>query len=122
MQVTVKFVNPAKEGKKFSNIKGQDDVAYFFKKGAFEFNKGSSYDLDLKDEKWGDSHVKVIQGVKTAAAPAAPNGGEHTGLTEAELRFVSNIVGSAIEAGKCSEPDEVSLWAKAARATLKELA
>lgn len=42
-------------------------------------------------------------------------------LTEPELRFVSNVIGSAIAAKTIVSPLEISVWAKAAAATVKEL-
>lgn len=122
MQVTAKFVNPPKEGKKYGNIKGQDDTAYWFKRDAFSFEKGKTYDLSLKTEKWGENSVQVITAVAPVGATAPGNGGEHDGLTEPELRFISNVVGTAIESKTITSPEEISLWAKAARATLRELA
>ena len=45
-------------------------------------------------------------------------GGE---LTEPQLRFVSNVVGSAIMAKTLTDPIQISIWAKAAALTVREL-
>ena len=45
----------------------------------------------------------------------------HTSLTDAELRFISNVVGQGILAKTIDNPLLISVWAKAARETLREL-
>ncbi len=42
-------------------------------------------------------------------------------MDESELRFVSNVVGSAITGGACKEPTQVLSWAKAAQGALHAL-
>lgn len=42
-------------------------------------------------------------------------------IDEAELRFISNVVGSAISAGTLKEPQDVTKWAIAARGALGAL-
>ena len=42
-------------------------------------------------------------------------------LTEPELRFVSNCVGSAIMAKALNDPAELGIWTKAAAAAVKEV-
>ncbi len=56
------------------------------------------------------------QPANTASAPST--GGK---LTEPELRFVSNVVGSAIMAKTLTDPMEIGTWAKAAAAAVKEV-
>ena len=82
-----------------------------------------SFDDDVKFGKWVKSWAYATNAApQPPAAPVAEHGGEHTGLTEAEMRFISNVVGQAILAKTISTPLEISVWAKAARMTLKELA
>ena len=40
-------------------------------------------------------------------------------LTEAEMRFVSNCVGSAISSGACKSPADIAQWYRSAKAALK---
>ena len=42
-------------------------------------------------------------------------------LAEPELRFVSNVVGSAIMAKSLTDPQDIGVWAKAAAAAVKEI-
>lgn len=43
------------------------------------------------------------------------------GLDEASLRFISNVVGSALAAGKIETPIQVAAWVRAARKALAQL-
>lgn len=60
-------------------------------------------------------------------APQAPSNGAGPvfpippAYDEAELRFISNVVGSALTAGKLSAPHEVTVWALAAQRALGAL-
>lgn len=86
---------------------------------------GMEIDAIIEDGNYGPwiAKYKVTTAAPAQAPATAPvNGGDHHGLTGDELRFVSNIVGTAIQAGKLTDPAEISAWAKAARMTLKELA
>lgn len=51
---------------------------------------------------------------QNASAPAAPP----AYIEEASLRFISNVVGSAIAAGTIKQPGQVSAWFEAAKAAL----
>lgn len=86
--------------------------------------KGKMIEFEiLPDEGYGEWIGKWSFANGTTQAPAqADNGGAHEGLTEAEMRFVSNVVGQAILAKTITTPLEIPSWAKAARETLKELA
>ena len=89
--------------------------------------QGKAIDFDFdSDPKFGDwikswmyDHVASVASTVTASKPA--NGGDHSGLTEAEIRFISNVVGQAIVAKTITDPLVISQWAKAARQVLKEL-
>ena len=62
------------------------------------------------------------QASNTAPRVSAPQQDTPTSrLSEPELRFVSNCVASAITAKTLTDPMEVSVWAKAAAAAVKEL-
>lgn len=128
MQVRAKFVNEAKPGKKFGSIVGEDDTRYPCPAALVgQFIKGHVYEVAIKNETWDGKAVQIVQ----SASPLTPanqpaggggNGGDHSGLTEAEMRFISNVVGQAILAKTINDPMTISVWAKAARNTLKELA
>ena len=135
--ITLKYVNPAAEGKKFGSVVDLGDTKYLVAAGLVgRFVKGGSYEVSLEQQDWNGKSVTLIKGiesVRTAHAPEraaevaqkaanrpleASTGGR---LTEPELRFVSNVVGSAITAKTLTDPLEVSVWAKAAAAAVKEL-
>lgn len=85
--------------------------------------KGKSIDFTAEDTDFGlwIKSWAYAQSATTQNGTAGEHGGEHPGLTEAEMRFVSNVVGQAILAKTITDPLVISQWAKAARATLKEL-
>ena len=122
MNSITKFVNPAKVGKKFGSIVDLNDVRYPCPADLVgRFMKGSAYNVTLEQATWDGKDVQIIRGVEAVAAETPKPNGRHTGLTEAELRFVSNVVGQALVAKAITTPIEISVWAKAATATLKEL-
>ena len=56
------------------------------------------------------------------AAPASNGHAPPSGVSDdAEMRFVSNCVGSAITAGTLKEPKDIKAWALAAQKALKAL-
>lgn len=60
-----------------------------------------------------------------AQKPPSGNGGSHAEaheFPEPVLRFVSNVVASAVTAGALKTPGDISVWAKAAFATFTDLA
>lgn len=120
MQVLVKFVNQPQEGKKMGNIKTEDGSTLFFDPKKHSFEKGKVYEVTTSSREWQGKTYTDITGVQQISSPKASP--QDYGLGEPELRFISNVVGQAILAKTISDPDQVSLWAKAARATLKELA
>lgn len=79
---------------------------------------GKTIDFNVESGEYGDWIVSWAH--TQSAAPA--NGGDHEGLSDTEMRFISNVVGQAILAKTVSDPLQISLWAKAARQTLRELA
>ena len=125
MNITPKFVNPAASGKKYGSIVDANDKRYPCPAELVgKFLKGKSYEIAVEQAEWGGKYVDVIRDVKLieapASTPAQPAAG-HTQLTDAELRFVSNVVGQAILAKTIVDPLTIGQWAKAARQTLKEL-
>ena len=137
--VTLKFVNPAAAGKKFGSVVDMTNLRYPVAKGLIgRFEKGRTYEVTVEQQKWGEEVVNVItalDSVRTAPqsaqalaerqtgadSPLGASTGPGVGLSEPELRFVSNVVGSAITAKTLTDPMEVSVWAKAAAAAVKEI-
>ena len=134
----VKFVNPPKPGKKLGNLKMGDGTTIFYDPAKFMFTPNQEYLLELGV--FGDG-ARIVNKVLPNAAPQVPQSitGSETSsrpaaaapysrtpdvsasLSEPELRFISNVVGQAILAKTITDPMEVSVWAKAAKQTLKEL-
>lgn len=123
MQITVKFANAAKDGKKFGSIVGKDDTRYPCPASMVgRFVKGQTYDVETATEKWGDSDVQVIKGVKANAAPASTGNGGNYGGDKWWMPFVSNTVAHAIQAGHITGPGEIGTWAKAAKLAAEAVA
>jgi hypothetical protein len=119
MQIKVKFVNEAKDGKKYGSIVGQDDTRYPCPKNLVgRFVKGQTYEIETKSETWGDKDVTVISGVKSNGNGAA--GGN--GLDKWWMPFVSNTVAHAIQVGEIKEPAHIKVWAAAAKRAAEEIA
>ena len=135
--ITLKYVNPAAEGKKFGSVVTTDDTKYLVSAGMIgRFAKGSTYEVSLEEQNWNGTQVTLIKGiesVRTAHAPEraaevaqkaanrpleASTGGR---LTEPELRFVSNVVGQAIASKTITDPFDIAVWTKAAAAAVKEV-
>ena len=126
MNITPKFVNPAASGKKYGSIVDTNDKRYPCPAELVgKFLKGKTYEIAVEQAEWGGKYVDVIRDVKLierdVQAPAAQPAAGHTQLTDAELRFVSNVVDQAILAKTIVDPLHIGQWAKAARQTLKEL-
>jgi hypothetical protein len=93
-----------------------------------EFDASSFADGKL----WGiNKGWKLVKGVNKyapsvpqpqgpIAAPARPHAAPERAPNEAELRFISNCVGSAISAGTIKEPEQIEKWTSAARNALRE--
>ena len=58
---------------------------------------------------------------KTETKFAEPADKVALNISEPELRFISNVVGQAILAKTCVDPDDVTIWAQAAKRALKSL-
>lgn len=84
---------------------------------------GKSIDFNFEDGEFGPwiKSWAYAQDNPVPTSPQAPNSPQKAGLEEHELRFVSNVVGSAITAKTLTDPLQISVWAKAAAATVKEL-
>lgn len=128
MNLQIDSVGTAKTGKSLRIKAGGEWYGAKLNSG---IKAGTTIDAEIEDGQYGKWIVayKQVNGAQaaqsTGASPspaAPPNGGDHQGLTEAEMRFVSNCVGQAILAKTIDIPDQISRWAKAARMALKELA
>jgi hypothetical protein len=122
MNIKVKFVNEAKDGKKFGSIVGSDDTRYPCPKDMVsKFVKGQSYDIETKAEKWGENDVQVIKGIKTNGATGGTSG--HVGGSGDKwwMPFVSNTVAHAIQAGHIKGPGEIRTWAASAKLAAESL-
>lgn len=110
--VTVAFVNPPKQpGGKYGAIKDSTGGYHGYDINKFTFEKGKSYDLELKM----NGQYSNIVGMNSApqqssgAAPSGPTGDRWY------MPFVSNTVAHALTAGLIKEPADVTRWANAAK-------
>ena len=91
--------------------------------------KGKAIDFTFKsDPKFGDwiESWAYAQSAPQAAAQTAQRAvnasvAPSTGVTEPELRFISNVVGQAIAAKTIIDPFDIAVWVKAAAAAVKEV-
>lgn len=82
--------------------------------------KGATVALDYHDDIWGDSPVRVIQSIKTMAAPApgpSSGGGSHA---DQRMIFITGVVGRAMGSGQFSS-DDVKILTLAADAAYTAL-
>lgn len=111
-QVTVDFVNPPKEGKKFGSIKTKE-LAYVSVKPSDlgQFTKGSAYQIEYTETAEGYKNFVRIVGKPNGAAP---NGARNA--DSARDIFVTGVVGRAMGSGKFGM-DEIGLLTAKAVAT-----
>ena len=61
--INIKYVNPAKDEKKYGSIVGTDQTRYMVPAGmVHQFQTGSTVDVPTKTEKWGESIVTIVAG------------------------------------------------------------
>ncbi len=109
MQVIAKYVNAPKNNSKYGSIKGADGKYYGFEWDKFKFEVGQTYDVETRDRDVDGKVYTSITAVKKAANGSAANGDRWW------MPFVSNTVAHALAAGKIEGPDDIKLWAAAAR-------
>jgi len=109
--VTVDYVNPPKEGKRFGSIKSKDGVYYGVRQGQLgEFQKGGTYEIEYDEEQGRDGKIwKTVKAVKSASITSGNGGAKQiqreTSGKDAERIFVCGIVNNAVRAGKLSPDD-----------------
>lgn len=124
--ITVKFVNPAKDGFKFASLKLADDTFISVRPEDLGlFSKGGTYavDIELSDkmDKYGNPYrmVKKLAG-GTAPAQRGPTPQPMSQTmpqgNQAEEIFVTGIVGRAMGSGQFQIEDIVSLTQAATQA------
>lgn len=78
--------------------------------------EGAAFGKDQRgNDLWGLNKIRPL--------PKAAANGTNKGAVsdDAEMRFISNVVGSALTGGKCESPDDVAAWALGAQRALKAL-
>ena len=124
---TITAVNRSKSGKAL-RITLNGKVYNAFLDSGLDGAMGKVIDAQITPDKgYGEGIGQWAYSTQAAPPQAsnAPTGASKTysdvKLSEAELRFISNVVGSAITAKTLTDPLEVSVWAKAAAAAVKEV-
>ena len=70
-QINIKWVNAAKEGKKFGSLVDVDGTKYMCPAGIVsQFRPGTTVDVPTQQAKWGVDIVNVIAGHAQASAPS----------------------------------------------------
>lgn len=127
MQIIPEFVNPPKEGARSGSIKATDGRYYGFEAKKWptaSWEKGVTYDVEVKSREYnGKTYWDITERHGKASAPAASSGGSAPPpfVDRFWLPFVSNTVAHAISSGAITDPLQVSIWAKAAKAAAVEL-
>lgn len=120
MNVTPKFVNPAKDGKKWGSIVLTDDTKLMVKADMVgRFVKGQSYEVETESQTWGDKPVVTVKAIKANGAAPSGSGG---GIAHWWMPFVSNVTAHAIQAGKIENPGQIKAWAFAAKQAAESIA
>lgn len=68
-----------------------------------------------------DGKLVILNRIRPAPQGSAPPANNAAPYDESELRFISNVVGSALTAGTIKEPGQLMEWALAAQGALKAL-
>jgi hypothetical protein len=118
MQVTAKYVNAPKNNSKYGSIKGDDGKYYGFIWADFQFDVGQTYDLNTEDKVINGKTYTSILSVNKVAPAAAANG---VSRDRWWMPFVSNTVAHAIAAGQIATPENIKLWAAAAKQAALEI-
>jgi hypothetical protein len=114
--VTIKFVNQPKEGKKFGSINTEEMGFFGVKPGDLgQFTKGQKYEIEYTQRGEYKDFVRVIS--PTSGAPIGhnrPNG--NGGDAKSREMFIMGVVGRAMGSGKFGIDEVGLLTAKAAAA------
>ena len=140
--INIKYVNPAKDEKKYGSIVGTDQTRYMVPAGmVHQFQTGSTVDVPTKTERWGESIVTIVAGHANGSpsppppaprpapyAPApAPSLGSGlapvnavppigTAMDKDALIFVTGLVGRSMGSGKFASGDMSDLTHEALKA------
>ena len=127
-QINIKWVNAAKEGKKFGSLVDVDGTKYMCPAGIVsQFRPGTTVDVPTQQAKWGVDIVNVIAGHAQASAPStaawskpqAPAvAAAATGSMDRKdaLIFITGLVGRAMGSGKFNVTDIQDLTHEATKA------
>jgi hypothetical protein len=120
LTMTVKYVNPPKQGKQRGSIKGTDDqILGVFADKMHTFEPGQTYDIEYTETASNGvtyRNVKSATRIETAAAAASSmpaqsnNTYRETSPVDGKRMFVCANLTALIRAGKV-ENDKASLWA-----------
>ena len=135
--INIKYVNPAKDEKKYGSIVGTDQTRYMVPAGmVHQFQTGSTVDVPTKTEKWGESIVTIVAGhangspsppppaPRPAPAPSLGSGLAPvnavppigTAMDKDALIFVTGLVGRSMGSGKFASGDMSDLTHEALKA------
>lgn len=123
---TVKALDNEKGKVTLSGANGRDFYFYIGKgvdRGIFKPGANVEYE-SYKPEGKSYSVIKTAKIVGVGGKSGNGNGNHETGIdgiTEPGLRFISNIVGQAITAGKVITPNDIRIWTLASREALLSL-
>lgn len=135
--INIKYVNPAKDGKKFGSIAGTDGTRYMVPAGMVSaFQPNTTVDVPTKVEQWGATSVTIVAGHASAApvnsappqqsysppppstaAPQAHSYASHAaGVDKDAFIFVTGLVGRAMGSGTFKSGDMSDLTHEALKA------
>ena len=134
--VNIKYVNPAKPGKKFGSLKSVEGETYWVPAGMVsDFTAGTTVDIPTESQKWGANIVNVVSGAarasteqapwqkpaapvppRPAAPPSAPAATPPPVGSKDALIFVTGVVGRAMGSGQYKAGDIQDLTHEALKA------
>lgn len=131
--INIKYVNPAKEGKKFGSLKSVEGETYWVPAGMVSgFTAGTTVDVPTEVQKWGANMVNVVSGAARASTEQNPWNKAQPPKPQASapapaatpsridqkdaLIFVTGVVGRAMGSGQFKSGDISDLTHEALKA------
>ena len=117
--ISIKYVNPPKEGKRYGTVKTDDNKLYGYDPAKVVPRVGQA-EVTITSREYNGTTYHSIADYKPVSAAVA--GKPEIGATPWWMPFVSNTVAHAIAAGAITSNEQIDDWAKAAKAAALALA
>jgi hypothetical protein len=123
MLLNVESVSPSKSGKALRVKAGAD---WYGAKKDSGITKGMTIEAEIEDGEYGKwiGKYKAVNGSNGSSAPQSsppPSSSGAVGAAPIWANFVSNQVAHAIQSGHITSPEQIKIWAAAAKTAFVEL-